>query len=189
MPNSLKLVVRLDAGWLFLLAGAAILACVVLIPAFDDLAEARWRRDQVAAALDHRAARLDHHARYLEALAARDESVLLDLAATQLNRVPAGWIPVPTSGEVPIASASVFPRLEPDPVALPTLRRPDTLLRRLTTETPERLWLAAFGALCILYALLPASVRAGRDAAGEVDQAPGDAPRLSRAHDSASVAA
>jgi hypothetical protein len=155
MRNPLRMVIRLDVGWLFLLPGAAILASVVLIPAFDDLAEARWRRDQVAAALEHRAARLDNHARYLEALSSGDESVLLDLAATQLNQVPAGWIPVPTPGESPPESASVFPALEPGPIDLPTLRRPETLLRRLSTGSPERLWLASFGALCVLVGLLP----------------------------------
>lgn len=173
-----------DAGWLFLMAGIVLLAAVVLIPAHDDLAEARWRRDQAQAALEHRRARLGNYADYLQAVERGDRAVVLDLAASQLNLAPRDHVPVPLAGDGPRFSASVFPALEPAAIDMPRLTRADTLLRRLTTDRAHRLWLAAGGACCILFGLLPPARGRGRariedfdDEAGE----PSGAERLAAA--------
>lgn len=163
---------RLDPGWLFLLAGLAVLIATVLIPAHDDLARARLQRDRARAIEARAAERLAHYSDYLDALRRGDRAVSLSLAATQLNLAPADRRVLETApgGWDPGAfDASVFAALEPDPTPLPELTLPDTALRRLTTADGARLWLIAGGALCVLIGLLPAA----REALGEGGQAVG----------------
>ncbi|TVQ31967.1 MAG: hypothetical protein EA376_08245 [Phycisphaeraceae bacterium] len=155
--------VRFDVGWLYLLPGLAIVAATVLIPAHDDVAEAEWRRDRAAAALDRRVDRLRNYSEYLDALERSDEAVVLDLAATQLNLAPANRRPVVTPLDRDRFNASVFPALEPPPLTLPQRELPETLLRRLTTSDHTRLWLIAGGMMCILFGLLPPARGRGED--------------------------
>jgi hypothetical protein len=147
----------LDPGWLFLLAGLAVLGATVLIPAEDDLAKARWQRDRALAIEAHRAARISRYEEYLAALDNRDPSLVLSLAESQLNQIPADRAPLP--GYVPsgTADASVFPSLEPPPFELPERRRIGSILERWTTDNGSRLWLIAAGAACLLIGLLPQS--------------------------------
>jgi hypothetical protein len=147
--------VRLDPGWLFLLAGLAVLAATVLIPAYDDLAQARWQRDRALAIEQHRVQRLERYGAYLDALDRRDESVVLSLAAEQLNKVPVGRQPLLPPADPGTRSASVFPMLEPEPLRLPTVQAQDSTLARLATGDRTRLWLIAGGALCVLLGVLP----------------------------------
>lgn len=162
----LQPLIRLDPGWLFLIAGMLVVACTVLIPAQRSLDNARWERDRAAAIERHRVERLERYAAYLDALSRGDESVLLSLAATQLNKLPEDRIPLDMPPEVSLTSASVFPTLEPDPLELPPrperARKP-SLLESLTIGNTSRLWLMAAGLLCIVWGLLPASApRPGR---------------------------
>lgn len=159
MDRPLHPLARFDPGWLFLIPGAVILAATVLIPAQDDLAVAAWRHEQAEAALEHRRDRLRNYTEYLDALDRGDEAVLLDLAARQLNLAPAGRKPMLMPAAATSLSASVFPQLEPPPPQRPRLDLPQTILRRLTTDNRTRLWLAAAGALCILFGVLPPTVR------------------------------
>lgn len=149
---------RFDPGWLFLLPGAVIVAATVLIPAQDDLAIAQNRRDQAEAVLDQRVERLRNYSKYLDAVDAGDQAVVLDLAAKQLNLAPEGKQAIFTPDELAQEeSASVFPTLEPAPPKHVGLHLRDTLLRRLTTNDHTRLWLVAGGMVCILFGLLPPS--------------------------------
>ncbi len=160
-----RLLSRIDAGWLFLIAGTAALSATVLVPAHDDLAEARWHRDRMAAQNEHRAARLRSYAAYLEAVQRGDEAVALDLAARQLNLAPAGVTPVHVMGDPDPFDATVFPALEPEREAAAELSLAGTALRRVTTDPSARLWVIAGGALCVLIGLLPAARR--EDSAGD----------------------
>lgn len=154
---------RLEPGWLFLLPGLALLGATVLIPAQDDLNEARWKRDRAVAIESNRLDRLDHYGSYLEALDRGEDSVVLSLAAAQLNMAPEGRQPVIALSDASRRDASVFPSLEPDPPALPPA--PDlsnrSRLARLATGARSRLWLIAGGALCVMLGLLPPVTRAG----------------------------
>lgn len=49
---------RFDAGWLFLVAGAALLCATVLLPAFDDLTDAENSRDAALALEAYQSQRL-----------------------------------------------------------------------------------------------------------------------------------
>ncbi len=158
---------RFDPGWLFLLSGLAIIAAVSLIPAQHDLQQALWQRDRALAIEGHRLQRLERYAAYLAALRDNDPSVLISLAATQLNVSPVDRIPLEPMGEIAKTSASVFPSLEPDPLQLPTKppaeddaqRHKLSILERLSINDSSRLWLIAAGMLCTLLGLLPATTR------------------------------
>lgn len=155
-PDSIRTPL-LDPGWLFLLAGLALLSATVLIPAQDDLEHARWLRARAAAVEQHR---IDRITRYEEFLAALDEgkpSLILALAANQLNQVPADRAPIPGLTFNPTSSASPFPSLEPPPVRLPERTKPTSMLYRWSTSDSARVWLLVAGATCVLIGLLPAS--------------------------------
>lgn len=149
-----------DPGWLFLLAGAALLAATVLLSASDDLARSRLARDRAIVLRDLHAERLARHEAYLRALEASDPIVLEQLAATQLGAVPAGQIPL--SSAIPVAmpasqSASVFAELEPPPRPAPTRSATGSTLERWATGDQSRIWLIAAGGLLLLIGVLPAS--------------------------------
>lgn len=158
---------RFDPGWLYLIAGVAILGATVLIPASADLEGARLKRDWMLAIEGHRLERLERHAAYLDALDRGQESLVLSLAATQLNMIPTTraaaveWMGT-VGGAGGVASASVFPGLEPPP--LRPLRRIEqtSVLGRLATGERSRLWLLIVGGVCVLVGILPASRRMDR---------------------------
>lgn len=137
------------------MSGLVILSATVLMPAEDDLARARANRDRALALETHRSETLANHLAYLDGLTRGDETVLLSLAASQLNLAPSDRevIIAPVGG----GSVSPLDRLgasyAPPLVSMP----PDSVLHRLATDRRARLWLIAAGAMCVLYGLLPAA--------------------------------
>jgi hypothetical protein len=113
----------LDAGWLFLLAGLALIASAVMIPAARDLDRAHWRRDRVLLTEMHRLHRLTRHEAYLGAVRDEDEAVVYQLAATQLGLVRDEAEVVELIDDGPTASTSVFASLEPPAIELPAFTR------------------------------------------------------------------
>ena len=155
---------RVDAGWLFLIAGLAVLGATVLIPAQHDLDVARWQRDRAAAIEKHRQTRLEHYGQYLRAVQGGDESVVLSLAAVELNKSPVDRVPLKPRQDPSSVSASVFPQLEPVALELapmPVVSARSSILARWTIDEHTRLWLLAAGVLSVLIGLLPPATRAG----------------------------
>ncbi len=148
---------RIDAGWLFLLCGLAIMCAAVLIPAHDDLALTQYERDRARAIESWHAARVENYAQYLDALRDGDETLVLSLAAMQLNLIPANSTPLVTSVRPQGRSASVFPDLEPTFVQPQPPEFYDSKLRRWATDGKSRLWMIAGGAMLVLFGLLPPS--------------------------------
>jgi hypothetical protein len=153
-----------DPGWLFLIAGIAVLVATVLIPAADELGEVRLQRDRALALERHRAERISRYEAYLQALEAQEPSLVMALAQSQLNQIPQGRAliierPAPLIGAGAAVSASVFADLEPPPPKLPERARVDSVLQRWASSEMLRPWLIAGGAVCLLIGLLP---RAGR---------------------------
>lgn len=146
---------RLDPGWLFILAGAALLSSVAVIPVQDDLALAHQARDRALALEAHRSKRLAKYAAFGDALTRRDETLMKALAAGQLNLAPADREALISSSEVVTRSAGVFADLEPSFVENPPPQRPDSLLHALATNRVARLWVILIGAVAVLYGLLP----------------------------------
>jgi hypothetical protein len=150
----------LDPGWLYLLGGLGLLAATVLIPAMDDLAEARLQRERALAIERHQHTRVGHYQGYLGALEREEPSLVLALAASQLNQIPSNRSLVlegPDTMSTSRATAAIFAALEPPALALPERTRPPSILQRWTTGDGSRTWLIAGGAVCLLLGLLPRS--------------------------------
>lgn len=154
-PNPGSQAPLLDAGWLFLLAGLAILGATVLIPAGEDLREARWLRDRALAREAHRKERLERYEGYLDALESRDDTLVESLLASQLNLIPADRGLIAEPMEARVRSASVFPALEPRPLELKEFEPTRSRLGRWAIDNSSRLWMIAAGSLCVLLGLLP----------------------------------
>lgn len=144
-----------DPGWLFLLAGIAVLAATILIPATDDLAQARWERERALAQEQRRRDRIANYTRYLDALERADRQLVLSLASSELNLIPKDRDPLPGMPRGQADSATIFASLEPPPLRWADRPVPDSLLYRWTTDDRRRLWLIAGGALSCLMGLLP----------------------------------
>ncbi len=143
-----------------------MLASAILIPASEALNEAQYARDRAIVSEQHRVARLDKHRAYLQALHDRQPALIAQLKAIQLNQYPEGMRPL---GELELdqgrASASVFGMLEPPLPEMPSEpghRTDRSMLARLSTGEPSRLWLIAGGALAVLIGVLPATKRKPR---------------------------
>ncbi|MGD9692630.1 MAG: hypothetical protein AB7G17_11485 [Phycisphaerales bacterium] len=149
----------LDPGWLFLLAGMALLSATVLIPAFDQLSEAELQRARAQVTEARATKRLSNHAQYRSALSRGDETLSVALVATHLGLAPADRTVLTVPGEVAGEDLSPWPGLEPP--AAPVLYRvqPDTVLQRWATGDRSRVYLLAAGSMFILLGLLPPTIR------------------------------
>jgi hypothetical protein len=148
----------LDPGWLYLLAGLALLAATVLIPAMDDLEDVRIERDRMMAIERHRGERITRYRDYLDALQRQEPSLVMALAASQLNLIPQGRtiaLQTPDLLAAPQRAGLIFASLEPPGLRLPERRSTGSLLERLSGSDFIRPWLIAGGALCLLLGLLP----------------------------------
>jgi len=157
-PSRRVPLIPLDAGWLFLLPGIALVAATVLIPAFDDLGAAQLERDKLRVVENHAQRRLENYSLYLDALRRADEDLTLSLAATHLNLAPVDRTVIVMPDQAR-ASLNPYPALEPPSPRMPTRVTPDTVLQRWATHERARLWLLASGAMCILLGLLPPTAR------------------------------
>ena len=145
--------VSIDTGWPFLFCALLLLACTVLIPAFEDLEYVRWQRDRALALEAHRFDRTMAYERYLAALDRRDPGLIRALALTQLNAVPeTRTVLVAVSLTGP---ASIFADLEPGPVRLPERVETRSILKSLTTSQWARPWLIGLGAVLLFIGLTP----------------------------------
>jgi hypothetical protein len=153
------LLAPIDPGYLFLIAGLALLAAAVLIPAQGDLADARWRRDTALAHEHTHRERLERYEHYLDALDRQNPAVLESLAATQLNILPDRAKPIAATRLASDQTASIFRELEPPPTVVPPRDEHRSTLAGLVTDRDARLWVIAFAAICVLYSVLPRAAR------------------------------
>lgn len=153
-----------DPGWLFLIAGLVLLAAAVLIPAQQDLADARWRRDAALAHEHNRLERLERYQAYLDAVDSSDPQLVESLATSQLGLVRKGGQPVDYTASPNMFDASVFRQLEPGAVTVSAPPTARSVLARLVSSRETRLWVIGFAAVCVLVGTLPrvASVRTRR---------------------------
>lgn len=143
---------RIDPGWLFTLAGLAVMVSAALLPAERDLHDLR----QQLAAIEFREARngerLAAYDRFLKDLSGRDPVLLRRLAASQLNLMPEGQEPLlmATSIEHTVSDwiEATVPESEFEPAS-----PPDTLLSRLA-DGERRLWLMGGGAMVVFLGLV-----------------------------------
>lgn len=148
---------RLDPGWLFMLAGIALIGATVLIPALDDLRQAEWNRDRARAVETYRKDRLSNYSQYLEAVRSEDRTLVVSLAATQLNLAPADKQPMLDASQAGLPPVEVLAALEPALHLPPQPPAPHSVLQRWATDPEIRPWLLGAGGLCVLIGFLPAS--------------------------------
>ncbi|MFM7806716.1 MAG: hypothetical protein ACKPEA_02150 [Planctomycetota bacterium] len=143
---------QIDPGWLFTIAGLAVMVSAALLPAELDLHDLRQQRAAIAARESWNRERLEAYDRFQGELDRRDPALLRRLAASQLNLMPKGEQPLlmATSIEHTVSDwieATVPPmEFQPQPA-------PDTLLARLA-EGQRRLWLMAGGAMSVFLGLV-----------------------------------
>ncbi len=148
---------RLDSGWPYLLAGAILVAAMVLIAPADDLAQIRFHRDRLAALEADAVARLQAYETFLEAIDEADPMLVRRLAAAQLNLVPETVQPIGLMGVELDAHVDHWIRETlppPTPTEPPVVK--DSWLRRLASG-PTRLWAILAGIVLIFIGLLPQS--------------------------------
>jgi hypothetical protein len=150
--------IRLDAGWLYVVAGLCLCAAAILVPAQRDLEGLRRQRDRLADEKAVGEARLDAYRSFLRQLEREDPPIIRRLAAAQLNLVPAGETPVLLAAS---RTATVSEWIEGN---VRVSRRqpkppPETLLSRLV-EGRLRLWVLAGGMVIVFMGLLLDDARA-----------------------------
>lgn len=136
-------------------SGLALLVAVVLIPAGNDLADARDARDEALALERYQLERVARHESYLHALDRGDERLLRSLAMSQLRLTPDDrhvLLPVGGTGDI-----DLFGPIEPDPILDEPRAHPVSTLEELATHRRKRLWLIAGAVLCLFVGLLPPS--------------------------------
>lgn len=149
----------MDPAWLFLAGGLALLAAAVILPAYQDLEEARFRRDRALLVEAHRETRLARYEEFLGAIENRDPDLVVSLAATQLNQIPTDRAALPLGSGTANRDASVFPSLEPEPLVLPEREVHLSRLEKIVTDERTRKWVLVVGAVCVFVGLLPAARR------------------------------
>ncbi|MSR45003.1 MAG: hypothetical protein EXS15_06595 [Phycisphaerales bacterium] len=141
-----------DPGWLFLVAGIALIVSAAVIPEADKVHEMRGQLQTIRFAEQHNFARMEACSRFLDDLKAGDHGLVRRLAASQLNLMPRGETALLIATSIDATpsdwiEASVTPPVyEPEPY-------PDTLLSRWTLG-PQRLWVIAVGAFSIFLGLI-----------------------------------
>jgi hypothetical protein len=143
---------QIDPGWLFTIAGLAVMVSAALLPAELDLHDLRQQRASIAAREAWNRERLAAYDRFLSELDRRDPSLLRRLAASQLNLMPKGEQPLlmATSIEHTVSDwiEATVPAIEFQPQPAP-----DTLLARLA-DGQRRLWLMVGGAMSVFLGLV-----------------------------------
>ena len=151
-----------DPGWLFLLAGLAMMSAAVILPVNRQLHQMRTQVNAMHADEATVLARLKAHAAFRDLLAQDDPTLLARLAASQLNMIRKGERPVlvATTNEAPLTDwidATVIP-VQSDQSAYPESR-----LVRLVTGS-HREWVIAASVFCVFAGLILGPARSGRAA-------------------------
>ncbi len=140
-------------GWLFTAAGAALLAVVVLTPAWMDQHEAAWRLEVMRAQANALASQRTNYETFASALQADDPVLLERLALTHLNLSLEGKHAVRLTQPASAGTADVGAWLAvPQPVIgrdLPAYAAPTNRLVRVATG-PGRPAVLAIGLACLI---------------------------------------
>jgi len=159
---------RVDTGLPLMLAGLALVAATVLLPAHERLEAARFERDKLRAIDAQGRERVRRLARYLAELERGRPELLRSLAYDQMGLAPPGRSPMPQvrrAGHTP-GVIGVFDALEPKPIRLTAPRPTPSLLASWTRDARLRPWLLGLGALMALVGVLPQATGRGRARVG-----------------------
>lgn len=137
---------------MYILAGLAIIALSTLIPARRDLHELRLQQAELLAKEQYTLDRLAAYAGFIDQWDQADQTLLVRLASTQLNRRPEGDRPIVLATN---SSSTVTDWIEAAVDYSPPKPQqwPDSILSRLTAGDGQ-LWLLAGGTLAVFIGLV-----------------------------------
>jgi len=142
---------RLSPGWPFLLAGLAVVAAVMLVPAWRDVQDVRLERDALQAVVQYEARRVAATERMLASLESGDPTLLRRLVGWQLNLVPNGDVAIARDVHAGGILGWIDGTVEPVMASAPS-----PIVSRLESivSGPARLWMLAAGVLLVFVGLV-----------------------------------
>ncbi|MCE9618672.1 MAG: septum formation initiator family protein [Planctomycetes bacterium] len=149
--SPLRPLFRFDPGWLFTIAGLAIMVVSALLPAQHDVAVLKEQLARLEQEEKVNLKRIDSYKQFLAELKSKNPSLLTRLAASQLNLMPEGEAPVLMATSMEHTVSDWIEATVPPEAFEPNLI-PDTLLTRLASGQ-RRLWLMGGGALIVFIGL------------------------------------
>ena len=147
-----KPLIRIDGGWLYVIAGLLVCTTGILIPVEQDLRDLKDQLQAVQTREYQTSLRLAATSNVLDQLDAGEPALLRRLAASQLNIVPAASTPILRSSAPPLPLSEWVEATIRDKTSVTTTRR-RSLLTRLTSGR-RRLWVFGVGVLCVFFGLL-----------------------------------
>ena len=163
MANSSPSPLSAACGWLFLLAGLALVTAAIVVPAEQEL---RGLQDRVEVLQEQHARLLDRlavHQRFLDDLDGGDTDLLRRVADMQMNRTAEGTLVLrdPGAAGTPLEWLSRRSQIAV-PIRLDESRA--SLLARWTAGR-GRLWTAAVGSFCVFVGLIWGPIAPSRSSA------------------------
>lgn len=142
---------RLSPGWPFLLAGLAVVAAVMLVPAWRDVQNVRLERDDLQSVVQYEARRVAATESMLASLESGDPALRRRLVGWQLNLLPKGNVAigrdVHAGGVLGWIDATVEPVVASSPTAV--VSRLESIV-----SGPARLWMLSAGVLLVFVGLV-----------------------------------
>ena len=143
---------QFDSGWLFLLAGSALLWAAIVLPANQELIDLQDRLKVIQFDEEHMSTRIDQYQNFFDLISKHDPKLVDKVIRMQTNGNSNGDFVVLD----PNASKTPLEWLERRTAQLPTVvGSPDqhSILENLTAGD-QRLWVAGFGGLIVFIGLV-----------------------------------
>lgn len=147
-----KPLIRIDGGWLYVIAGLLVCTTGILIPVEQNLRDLKDQLQAIQSREYQTSLHLAATSKVIDQLDAGEPALLRRLAASQLNIVPAASTPILRSLAPPLPLSEWVEATIRDQNSVTTTRR-RSLLTRLTSGR-RRLWVFGVGVLCVFFGLL-----------------------------------
>lgn len=147
-----KPLIRIDGGWIYVIAGLLVCTTGILIPAEQNLRDLKGQLLSIESREYQTSLHLAATSRVIDQLDAGEPALLRRLAASQLNIVPAASTPILRSSAPPLPLSEWVEATIRDKSSVTTTRR-RSLLTHLTSGR-RRLWVFGVGVLCVFFGLL-----------------------------------
>ena len=144
---------QLDFGWLSIVAGLAICAFAVLLPAQEGLEKAQRQLVILEKQAAWLTSRLIAYDAFLQDLERSEPDFLQRLAASQLNLIPAGHTPILQDVSAGQASIEAWIESTVEEPVLPGHVQAESVLGSLSRGAFRTVFVAA-GILCVFFGLL-----------------------------------
>lgn len=147
-----KPLIRIDGGWLYVIAGLLVCTTGILVPVEQNLRDLKDQLHAIQSREYQTSLHLAATSNVIDQLDAGEPALLRRLAASQLNIVPAASTPILRSSAPPLPLSEWVEATIRDKTPVTTARR-RSLLTRLTSGR-KRLWVFGVGVLCVFFGLL-----------------------------------